>query len=413
VDTLNKHSFLKHLRDALNHLNDPGYLRRSPLSELFDVADQFNTPSALRQILTEAIEALEPEADAPPESRAWRIFESVYYRYVQDFGQGDVADQIGISTRQLRREQRAALEALTYQLWEKFDLDGKSRKGDQGNTANHAFKDRPAISRELTWLETAPPGVTTDPLLVIPATLQLLHPLTEQNEVNLYFAADSDTLHIAADPALVRHALLNLLGVLIPRVPSHGRIQVCVRASGWEVAVETRCTAMELDLATVQGDEKASLQMAQQLADLGGGKLVLLNDGKDTIKAVLILPAAEQLPVLVIDDNAGTLRLFQRFTSGTRYRIVGLRDPEQAIQLAQELSPQIIVLDVMMPNVDGWELLGRLRQHPSTADIPVLVCTILPQETLALSLGASAFVRKPITRQVFLSALDHQLASTC
>jgi CheY-like chemotaxis protein len=68
---------------------------------------------------------------------------------------------------------------------------------------------------------------------------------------------------------------------------------------------------------------------------------------------------------------------------------------------------------VMMPNVDGWELLGRLRQHPSTADIPVLVCTILPQETLALSLGASAFVRKPITRQVFLSALDHQLASTC
>ncbi|NIV31704.1 MAG: response regulator, partial [Anaerolineae bacterium] len=76
----------------------------------------------------------------------------------------------------------------------------------------------------------------------------------------------------------------------------------------------------------------------------------------------------------------------------------------------EEFSPQVILLDVMMPQIDGWEILGRLRQHPLTSHIPTVVCTILAQEELALSLGASAFVRKPVTRQVFLAALDRQIA---
>ena len=59
-----------------------------------------------------------------------------------------------------------------------------------------------------------------------------------------------------------------------------------------------------------------------------------------------------------------------------------------------------------MPQTDGWRVLSQLRQHPVTADTPVIVCTILAQQALALSLGANAFLRKPITRQDFLAALD-------
>jgi CheY-like chemotaxis protein len=88
---------------------------------------------------------------------------------------------------------------------------------------------------------------------------------------------------------------------------------------------------------------------------------------------------------------------------------VGTRDPGQALSLAEKLSPQIIVLDVMMPQVDGWKVLGRLRQYPLTAHVPIVVCTILAHKELALSLGASAFIRKPVTRQAFLAALDHQI----
>jgi CheY-like chemotaxis protein len=157
------------------------------------------------------------------------------------------------------------------------------------------------------------------------------------------------------------------------------------------------------------GRKEASLAMAHRLAKLGGGKLVISPNG-DAFNAWLTFPALEQLPVLVIDDNADTLQLFRRYTSGTRYRIVGIRDPEQVLKVAEESSPRIIVLDVMMPQKDGWEVLGWLREHPLTRPTPVVVCTILAQEELALSLGASGFLQKPVSRQSFLAALDRQLA---
>ena len=64
----------------------------------------------------------------------------------------------------------------------------------------------------------------------------------------------------------------------------------------------------------------------------------------------------------------------------------------------------------MMPGIDGWKLLGQLKHHPATSAIPVIVCTILPQEEIALSAGASAFIRKPTTRQAFRAVLESQIA---
>jgi CheY-like chemotaxis protein len=113
--------------------------------------------------------------------------------------------------------------------------------------------------------------------------------------------------------------------------------------------------------------------------------------------------------VLVVDDNADTLQLLQRYLSNSRYRFNGTSDPQQALQLAEELAPKAILLDVMLPDVDGWELLGRLNEYPETSDVPVVVCTILPQEQLALSLGAAAFIPKPVSRSELLATLDRLL----
>jgi len=104
------------------------------------------------------------------------------------------------------------------------------------------------------------------------------------------------------------------------------------------------------------------------------------------------------------------LRLFE-VKPGLRIAILNiLGDVELvdacAIALAEKLAPRTILLDVMMPEVDGWELLGRLSSHPVTADIPVVVCTILAQRDLALLMGASAFLRKPFTRGELLAVLD-------
>jgi PleD family two-component response regulator len=154
------------------------------------------------------------------------------------------------------------------------------------------------------------------------------------------------------------------------------------------------------------------LDLARRLAEVSGGSLEV-RSGEDEIHpliATLVLPAVEQVAVLFVDDNADTLQLYQRYLAGTRYPFLGARDPQQAMSLAEELSPSIIVLDLMLPGVDGWELLGRFRAHPRTQGVPIIVCSILEQRELAFLLGAAEFLVKPVSRDVLLAALDRQLA---
>jgi CheY-like chemotaxis protein len=144
---------------------------------------------------------------------------------------------------------------------------------------------------------------------------------------------------------------------------------------------------------------------------VAGGALTFDTElGAQPFIAKLTLPILERVPVLVVDDNADALQLFERYASGTRYCLTVTHEPKQALRMAQALEPQIIVLDVMMPEVDGWELLAQLRQQPETADTAVIICTVLPQEALALGLGADAFLQKPVSQEAFLFALDRLVA---
>ena len=110
--------------------------------------------------------------------------------------------------------------------------------------------------------------------------------------------------------------------------------------------------------------------------------------------------------MLIIDDNPDAILLFRRYCSNTRYTITGTREPDKAVHLAEVQSPKIIFLDLMMPGVDGWEMLNQIRQNPLTSAIPVIVVSILPQESLALSMGAIAFLQKPISQNDFLNLLN-------
>jgi len=82
------------------------------------------------------------------------------------------------------------------------------------------------------------------------------------------------------------------------------------------------------------------------------------------------------------------------------------------VQRAVGLRPQLILLDVMMPGVDGWQVLSRIKAQEELVGTPVVVCTILPQESLARTLGANGFIRKPIMGQAFREALERQIAAS-
>ena len=152
------------------------------------------------------------------------------------------------------------------------------------------------------------------------------------------------------------------------------------------------------------------LRVAHELVEFSGGALEVdtERDADQAISFRLKLPMDQQITVLAIDDNPDTLQLLQRYTADTRYRLLGESDPERSLTLAEESLPDIILLDVMLQDLDGWELLGRFRAHPQLRDRPVIVCTILPQRDLALSLGAAGFLSKPLSQRGLLAALDAQ-----
>ena len=403
MSELTREQFLQYLRAALNHLRDPNYLRQSPLAAAFGVAQQPNTPAALRNALIAAVRSLKPTDDEPPRSRAWRLYESLFYRHVQCFSQLEVADQLGISIRQLRREQHAGLEALAYQLWEQFGL-GTAGQGGENSEQGVANED-------LAWLKDAPPDHPADLEHELPAVLELASPLAAQHSVRLEVTSEDGLPKLATNPIALRQTLLSLLSVAISRAAAGSFVEVMVRTLAWEVEIRVQAADVSASSPARMDNEASGLALAHQLTELCGGKLSVSAD-EGAFGAALILPALGQSPVLAIDDNAGTLQLLTRYTAGTRYRLVSTQDPERAIDMAKEISPQIVVLDVMMPYTDGWELVGRLRQNPATAHIPIVVCTILPHEELARSLGADGFLRKPVTRQAFLAALDRQVTPT-
>jgi two-component system sensor histidine kinase/response regulator len=124
---------------------------------------------------------------------------------------------------------------------------------------------------------------------------------------------------------------------------------------------------------------------------------------------VIRLPRAASYKVLVVDDNPDLMHFYQRYVQGTRYQIVSLREGARVFETIQTVAPDVIVLDVMLPDADGWELLSHLHNHPTARSIPVIVCSVVREEELALALGAKLYVPKPVRRQEFIQALDRAM----
>lgn len=403
---------LELLRDALNNLYNLERLRDHRLIALLALEQKSNPPSELQKILTDAIDSLEPDPNVPSHCRAWRIYDLLFCRYVQQLSTKVVSDQLGISSRHLRREQRSALEALAYRLRETytFSEDGWAETQNteaEDNSQTPAYDDSPSIQDELAWLKDAVMEKPTALNDTLDAVMKLVRPLLENHQANLKLNVSGRLPALAIHPVALNQLLLNLLSVTITWAAG-GYVNVEVTALDWQVNVQIQGMNAAKNKHDLSKDNRASIKMAQQLAEVSGCRLTSAIQAR-TLTTNLNLPAFERLPILVIDDNADTLQLLKHYTTGTRYHFIGAQDPEDALTVAETHTPQVIALDVMMPQVDGWQVLGQLRQHPATAGIPIIVCTILAQEELALSLGASGFLRKPVSQHDFLLALDQQI----
>lgn len=411
-----KAAFLHELRKALVALYDPRVLRRSPLIRLFGVDQRRDEISALQRIMIDAIEALKPADNVPIGANAWRVYRILYDRYVDQFTQREVAADLALSTRQLRRQERIAQEILADYLWTHYGLEQKASLlslSSQANVANHLEDERtPSREQELEWLQRTLSSESVDARKMIEAVLEIAHPLISNLRVHVLCDIPAGMVSLSVPLMAVRQALLHVITVAASCVPG-GRVNITAEALPQRVLARLRITAWreEASIERIGNMNHENLEMAQQLIRVANGSLETRFEHatRHPFVASITLPTTEQVPVLVIDDNVDTLQLIQRYLSNSRYRFVGTADPQQALALAEQVAPAVVILDVMLPGVDGWELLGRLREHPKTRAVPIIVCTILPQKQLALMLGAAEFIRKPVSRKTLLSALDRQM----
>jgi DNA-binding response OmpR family regulator len=102
--------------------------------------------------------------------------------------------------------------------------------------------------------------------------------------------------------------------------------------------------------------------------------------------------------ILIVDDDLDTLRLVGLMLQRQGYEIVAANSGEQAVTMAQGENPELILLDVMMPDMDGVEVTRRLRAEPSTRDIPIIMFTAKTQvedKILGFEAGADDYLTKP------------------
>ena len=100
--------------------------------------------------------------------------------------------------------------------------------------------------------------------------------------------------------------------------------------------------------------------------------------------------------VLVIDDDQSARDLMTRFLIKEGFTVQTAGDGATGLQLARDLMPNIILLDVTMPRMDGWSVLSSLKGDPALADIPVVMVTVIDEHSLGYSLGASEYLLKPV-----------------
>ncbi len=110
--------------------------------------------------------------------------------------------------------------------------------------------------------------------------------------------------------------------------------------------------------------------------------------------------------VLVVDDDPNARELLGRHLQRSGYAVRMATNGEDAMQLTRTLQPDVVMLDVLMPRMDGWAVLSAMKEDAALAEIPVIMVTIVDNQSIGFSLGAADYLIKPIDRDRLVRAVE-------
>lgn len=397
-------TFLRYVHEVFDRLDDPSYLATHPLASLLFGADQQSSPGMLRRALLNAIAQIRPPQGTPTDSISWRRWRALTHRHVDGLTSRQIAAKLQISLRQAQRDHLDGVEAVAALLWSKHE-----QRARQSGSPEPPLPWREDLETELVRAgapaDAEPGGVSLDE--VVASVLETLRALTQRQGARVDVGIPEGLSLVDADRAAIRQLFLCLLAAAL-HDRLNPKISLAASEAGGrvEVTLDVEEESPRRAVSEIDGEVVTLLGTARRFAQLQRGTLDLRGLPDDFSGFGLSLPATSSRTVLVIDDNPDLAELFRTYLTGTRYRAIQARTVPLALRLAGEIHPDVITLDVLMPSQDGWQILQLLRANPILRDIPIVVCSIVPERPLAMSLGADAFLTKPVTAKSLLSTLD-------
>ncbi|MBI5295206.1 MAG: GAF domain-containing protein [Chloroflexi bacterium] len=270
---------------------------------------------------------------------------------------------------------------------------------------------------------------------IISSVMSTVAGLVKDKPIRLVKNLENNLPHAFADPIRVRQVLINLFSNaakftdegqitvearLQTGVEGKPEIYIGVTDTGPGIAEKDQGKLFQpfsqVDDAPTRktGGSGLGLSISQRLIQMHGGQIGLnsiVGEGS-TFHFTLPVYHEPQQPesnsrlVLAIDDDPQVISLYERYLQSSGYQVIPLSDPSQAVRRVAELKPFAITLDIMMPGVDGWQVLTELKSNPETRDIPVMICSIIEEQERGFSLGAADYLVKPILEEDLVHALD-------
>jgi CheY-like chemotaxis protein len=390
------------IKDVLDNIYDIASLETHPA--LFSVIKIPNgwigrKGEYVRQFMIDAIEQLRPpRKELSLTALEWRPYIILNKRYIEGMGSQELADLLAISQRQMRRDHHKALTAISEIVWA---LCYPNEKPESDVDLNPIIE----IHNEMI-----------DPLETTRGVYGLLKNQFDQRRIQVDFFPVEGFTPVITDRVILRQVLISLFNDILHNQTGN-TLQIHCDSSVNHVVLEFSsiidCNITDCDSAPDEtiADEITAVNYWCERIHARVEEICANENSIRKVKRTLWLPHSDQKIMIVIDDQEPVVNLFKRYLSQTDILVVGTSHPEDAISLARHLRPAVITLDVMMPQMDGWELLQLIKLDEMLKSIPVIICSAWDDPDLSRSLGAQIYLKKPVTQKMLLEAVNKLIAS--